>query len=464
MKKSSKYSKMILAAIVGTALVQAGPAAAKQNDNDDALSVYEFGPWGSMGAPAAGPWNSSPSPAPVTSFRPQQLTKQERPGVNFRAGDSNKYTASFTPTSPAPASRFLPPKPTDDDERPEVDFPPGDSDQVTDSPSPTTPPPEAPQGLCVAGSPCGWATNQRNWSTQTYDGTSGVYSYDSGEGSVALTPFEMTGMTLDTPNTNGMGSVSNTTFIISAPLNDHHDLTQIHSLNMNGNYELDWVNIDWTPGLAALGATQAHADTSGFETTYAPESSRYSTIYADVVVPPWDVDIAIGEWRDGANTFTNEGKNQALVGNRGMFVSGTSTAQVALDALKAGQVTINYVGQTLSGGSPVSASINFGTNQWDASFNGGQDNAQVWKDVNNGNLSGGVGFIASGHTSGPNLITDKLSALDGTINKSDSTLQSAVFGTKAQVLAGGYEIVKSRTDGSYTNGRNSDVFVSVETK
>lgn len=44
-------------------------------------------------------------------------------------------------------------------------------------------------------------------------------------------------------------------------------------------------------------------------------------------------------------------------------------------------------------------------------------------------------------------------ATDGTIDQGQSALQAAVFGANGQALAGGFEVVKTREDGAYTDGR-----------
>lgn len=145
-------------------------------------------------------------------------------------------------------------------------------------------------------------------------------------------------------------------------------------------------------------------------------------------------------------------------------VIGVTSTVDAMSALQRGNVVVNYVGNTLGSGSPVALTVDFGQGRVvSGSFNEGRDSPWISSyTAGNGQryVGGGVGIDVQGGTvQGSNFVITQMSAKDGTVS---GRIQGAFFGGQADVAAGAVDVVKSRTDGAYTNAAYKDVFFTVD--
>ena len=88
MMKKSSCSIMALATLVGSALILANPVLADQQNDQDDLSVYEYGAWGVMPPPSTGPEQAETLPLP-------EVAK-----ISFRAGETSKHSVKVASISP----------------------------------------------------------------------------------------------------------------------------------------------------------------------------------------------------------------------------------------------------------------------------------------------------------------------------------------------------------------------------
>jgi hypothetical protein len=174
---------------------------------------------------------------------------------------------------------------------------------------------------------------------------------------------------------------------------------------------------------------------------------------------PWNLDIVVGAWGNRVEQENNDFAETEYE----PFIYGTTTSLAAIDGLQAGNVTVNYTGTTLANQTPVDMTIDFGNGTWSGSWNNGVDsNVQVSKDsLGVWHATGNMGFKASGTLSGSNLVATTITAGDGTIG-ANSVVENAVFGNKAQMVGGGYQVTKS-TD-AYTAATQSDITIAVDKK
>lgn len=144
-------------------------------------------------------------------------------------------------------------------------------------------------------------------------------------------------------------------------------------------------------------------------------------------------------------------------------VWGVTTTTAGMEALQRGSVVVNYEGYSYKG-SPVSLTVDFGQGRvLGGAINGGADSGKVNSYVaidGQRYINGPVGLnVLGGTVVGSNFVINQMSANDGTVS---GRIQGAFFGSKAEVAAGVVDVVKSRTDGSYTNGRYNDVFYTID--
>jgi hypothetical protein len=181
---------------------------------------------------------------------------------------------------------------------------------------------------------------------------------------------------------------------------------------------------------------------------------------------PWELDLYAGKWQDRVATKNEESRRDSDKDSssnplqEGYFVYGTTTPQSVVDGMS--DVSIGYSGKTLSGNRAMGATINFGDKTWTA-----------W--VDNATGLGKNAFTAIGHLDGANMITEGLAGAPSEKASVKGVLGGALYGNGAQVLAGGYEIVKTVGEvvtfhGKYAptivpgyTANSADVFVAVAT-
>jgi len=154
-------------------------------------------------------------------------------------------------------------------------------------------------------------------------------------------------------------------------------------------------------------------------------------------------------------------------------VLGVTSTVGDMAALQRGNAVVDYVGSTFNTGSSVALTVDFGQGRVvGGSFNGGSDGGGVMtyvasdgqRYVANGQryIEGGSGVginVLGGTVVGSNFVINQMSANDGTVS---GRIQGAFFGPQAEMAAGAVDVVKSRTDGSYTNAIYRDVFFTVD--
>ena len=146
----------------------------------------------------------------------------------------------------------------------------------------------------------------------------------------------------------------------------------------------------------------------------------------------------------------------------GPYVAGITTPQAYLDTQRLDNMTANYAGNSYNWGyqTPVNMTVNFGNSTWSGSWNGGADGSAYPTTETGGNqyLYGYVGFNASGTISGANIQSTSVSATDGTVHS--GSVVGSFFGQTAGSVGGVSDIVKSRTDGTYTEASHTAVFLA----
>jgi len=206
----------------------------------------------------------------------------------------------------------------------------------------------------------------------------------------------------------------------------------------------------------ALGSTPvpaAHNDTvvmdDGCCTYYG------NGVYADVQVDSksqLDMEVA---WYTGM--VRTDGESRFPTGIAG--VAGRLTSAADMDALNKGQVVATYSGRLLSERyaevrDNVQLTVDFGKSTFTGVVNGGADTPMLTtQPLPSGQtmLQRGVGFnIDAGTISGSKFQATRFSATDGTVA---GTVSGGFFGPSAAAAGGVIDVNKSRTDGTYTNGK-----------
>ncbi len=400
--KKMKYAKIALAAVISAALLQGGTALAKKKGE---LSVYEWGPWAVMARPAAGP--------------------------QFVA-----YTPKGNP----------------------------DPYHPTPKPVPPTPP--------VEGQHVGWATYSLYSSKTVYvegeDGKPVATQQIENKGSI-LADFVMSIQPADeqTPvqyrgNVLGFANIKASYTVYPPILAKLADYPKVASPEMPG---LSPMNIVYDPDgtftdiQGVLGTVPAAAKLKiipfyaekGIGSIGSVAPGTFSAVEGLVLKSePWNLDMVVGGWGNEVRQANGDFEST----DYGTFVYGTTTSLAAIDGLQAGNVTAHYTGTTMVNRTPVDITIDFGNGSWHGSWNGGADgdNVKVVKgSLNVWHATGNMGFNARGTLSGANLITKSISAGDGTVDLAKSVVENAVFGNKAQIVGGGYQITKTLTNRAYNN-------------
>jgi C-lobe and N-lobe beta barrels of Tf-binding protein B len=142
-------------------------------------------------------------------------------------------------------------------------------------------------------------------------------------------------------------------------------------------------------------------------------------------------------------------------------VAGRLTTAADMDALNKGNVTASYSGRLLSDremdiGNTVNLEVNFGNRTFTGSVNGGADvdRRLAMQPLANGQISvqNGMGLkIDAGVIDGSRFQSTRLSATDGNITA--GAVSGGFFGPGAAAAGGVIDVTKTRTDGTYTNGR-----------
>lgn len=146
-------------------------------------------------------------------------------------------------------------------------------------------------------------------------------------------------------------------------------------------------------------------------------------------------------------------------------VVGITTPDADMSELRASGMTATYRGfdaQSSSNTPNVVLEVNFGQGAiTKGSFNGGADVGKVAtvETTAGKSIRGGVGFEFTGTINGSNFKSTSLSAKDGTVT---GAVTGAFFGPKAAAAGGVADITKTRTDGSYTNGRFVSPFLAIK--
>ena len=142
-------------------------------------------------------------------------------------------------------------------------------------------------------------------------------------------------------------------------------------------------------------------------------------------------------------------------------VAGRLTTAADMDALNKGNVSASYSGRLLSDremdfGNTVNLEVNFGNRTFTGLVNGGADvdRRLATQPLPNGQTSvqNGMGLkIDAGVIDGSRFQSTRLSANDGTITA--GAVSGGFFGPGAAAAGGVIDVTKTRTDGTYTNGR-----------
>ncbi|MBI5040886.1 MAG: hypothetical protein HZB57_06725 [Gammaproteobacteria bacterium] len=421
-----RFSKSVLAISIALAVSGVAGAATKSNEDD---SVHEWGRWAVL-MPAAGP-EAGPDVAVIPA------------GNDLGSCESSENCPKIVSNS------VEPPQP------------------------PPPPPPPVVEGHCQAGASCGYATYEYSYSTYNSGGY-GEDSSTSGHGArvpanidlnVQFTQVEeVQAAAIDTPPADNGDQAATADFTVDPtephdnypPVTDHTE----GSVTDNGDGTLQWDTSSYTySNTGPDGGEGSSSTNAGINGGMAPALTE---------------DTAAGDWYDGAEGYGynyNDGYSYYSESSRsqGNYVAGTATNMAFLDSLNAGNVQADYTGFAMQSGVPVAIHVNFGNDTWRGAWNNGQDGSVSVDTDENGvkHVEGQVGFRASGYLSGPNIVSNRLSADDAT--KVTGRVDGSFFGSHAQVLGGVGDITKTVTANTvheggttYNAARNADVFVTVE--
>jgi len=290
------------------------------------------------------------------------------------------------------------------------------------------------EGLCAAGSTCGFATYKPfHHHKGRYDGgqipTLYLLASDGGEGGSVKVRwngyypglFDFNG-TADSPH-----HLTDVTFDVTA-LNTG-EFPDVSSVVMEGGYG------GWYP---------VHFGASGFD------SGQFSSISG--IYNPW-LEVMIGSdqkgfgegWQDG--TCTRCG----ISGAEGAFVWGVTPTIAALQT-NLGGISAHYGGFSLYGGQHVNIDVQLTAGTWNGSWSHGHTSTAFAFDAT-GTITG-VNLTSTG-LSGPSYDEKDSSTYTGSVN-------GAFFGTNGQTIAGVADVTKTTTYcGDHTvEVRNVDLFVT----
>jgi hypothetical protein len=196
--------------------------------------------------------------------------------------------------------------------------------------------------------------------------------------------------------------------------------------------------------------------------SYYVNDDETDVFYSDANSPNrlLDRSAEVARLEDGVFSYTTAGgtRTENFSGHWGVTTSAAGVAE-----LQRGNAVVNYVGKTETGGagSVVRLTVDFGAGRiTDGSINNGADSGPLRGITPSGQsqLTGKVGMEGlKGKVEGSSFRINEMTARDGTVT---GTVQGAFFGGQAQVAAGVIDVVKSRTDGSYTNARYVDSFIA----
>lgn len=419
------FSKNVLALSIALA-VGSSTAASKPQDDD---SVHQWGRWAVLVPEAGGEADPFIKVEGSRDLRPEDAQEYER---RARLNDS--------PVEPPVEPPVTPPIP---------------------------PEPPVVEGHCQAGASCGYATYA--YSYYNYGGYDEERTGGHGARVPANIDLDVQFAPTDTvevaaiglPPTADGGEVGVTADFTVAPTTPHSNYPPVADRHAEGYY---YENDDGT------GYWSTYAN--NFIGTAPDGGEGYSRTYSGIsggMVPGLTDNTTAGWWGDGVEDYSYETYVGQWSGRDGSYVTGTATNMAFLDTLNAGSVEADYVGFAMHSGVDVAIHIDFGDSTWSGTWNGGRDgNVDVVVD-NNGvrHVEGDVGFrVDAGHLSGPNLIADRLSADDGTV---EGAVEGSFFGSQAQVVGGLSDITKTVTEDTvgedgitYDSARNVDTFVTVK--
>jgi hypothetical protein len=170
---------------------------------------------------------------------------------------------------------------------------------------------------------------------------------------------------------------------------------------------------------------------------WSKDSSQYLTLYRSR-----DAAVKSGYWYDENYTdFSSTGGNA--------FGGITTSLDQLNDYIGNHGVTASYIGSTLDN-TRIAVDLNFENKTWAATVGAGRD------------LKGKTGFsVAGGKIDGINFsaASSNLSATDGTVKGS---VNGAIFGSKAQGVAGMIDV--SKTTDKYTDKQYETIFSGTNTK
>ncbi|MBI5463091.1 MAG: hypothetical protein HY941_12975 [Gammaproteobacteria bacterium] len=433
-----KFTKSVLAISIAVAVSGVAGAANKQKDDD---SVHQWGRWAVL-MPAAGD-----EAAP--------LAGADLGGRDLRPEDAQDYDRRVKVSEAPPVEPPAPP---------------------VEPPAPPIEPPPVVEGHCVAGAACGYATYEYSYNSSSYGGYGeGDGSYTEGHGArvpsnidldVQSTPVETVQVAAIDISPEGDGEVGITAdFTVEPNTPDDHypPVADRHTdgyVSDHGDGTLNWYTSNYD-----------------YSNTSPDGGEGYSSTWSNInggMVPGLTEDTTAGWWADGAEGY---GYSYADYYNsynewfqsQGSYVAGTATNMAFLDNLNAGNVEANYVGFAMDNGVPVDIHVDFGEGTWNGTWNGGRDGYVSIDTDENGvrHVEGQVGFRASGDLSGPNIVSNQVSADDA--SRVRGSVEGSFFGSEAQVLGGISDITKTVTADTvgeggttYRASRNVDVFVTVE--
>ncbi len=158
-------------------------------------------------------------------------------------------------------------------------------------------------------------------------------------------------------------------------------------------------------------------------------------------------------------TQSYDGEFSSYSGETLTYVAGKLTPQAFIQDLVSGNVQATYVGYTHFLEQPVSIDVNFGSKTFAADFGDAgssvRDELGIPDDVD-------MGFAATGHINGRNLVSDTITAHEGTMT---GVVQGSFFQPDASVVGGVYEVQKDGQEwvDAFTTvvGANSEVRLNV---
>lgn len=346
-----------------------------------------------------GPWEVLVSPAAGPQAQvPNAVLGGELAPPGFGAGDAGQFTPTLIVSLPVP-------------------------------PPPGTQPPPLPTGPCDAGAGCSYGLIDRKTVTT--------------QGEVTL-------------ETSSIGPQSAGVTLSSIPLEDG-EYTGMVDLTVSSNtaipLELMISDQYFRSGVSGKWKTS--------ESTVIPLSggglSVITKVINGVTLDVGGVPFAYGNSNIHTRSFASPISPLVTDDRTAGFIYGTTTIPDELESLNAGNVQATYEGFTLRDLNPVVINVDFGAGTWNGSWNGGTDSTVMAVVDSNGvtNLSGGVGFDASGDISGANIVSTDISAADATAIS--GTVDGSFFGGDAGVLAGAANVDKTTADYS---GNYQDLYVT----